>query len=68
MLKMAAESGIGSIGGREARSVEVGRRLSRVPCSDERRSDVDLKTLKSVSGGWVCVSCLLYIVCWLVRR
>lgn len=51
MLKIAEESGMASTEGRELRSWELGRRLSRVSWRAEMRSVVDLKTSKSTSAG-----------------
>lgn len=51
MLKIAAESGIGSTAGRELRSVDDGKRLSSVSSREFRSSVVELKVLKSVRGG-----------------
>lgn len=51
LLKIAAESGIGSTRGKEPRSFEAGKRLSRVPFSALRSSEVDLKVSNSVRGG-----------------
>jgi len=51
VLKMAAESGIGSTGGRELRSWEAGKRLSRLLFRELRSSEVDLKPVSSVRGG-----------------
>lgn len=51
MLKIAAESGIGSTAEREFRSVDDGKRLSSVPSRELRSSVVELKVLKSVRGG-----------------
>lgn len=52
MLKIAVESGIGSTAGRELRSLDEGKRLSRVSWRELRSSDVELKVLKSMRGGW----------------
>lgn len=51
VLKIAAESGIGSTGGRESRSCDAGNRLSRVPSRASRSSLVELYASKSISGG-----------------
>jgi hypothetical protein len=48
---MAVESGIGSTGGRELRSWEAGKRLSRVLVRESRSSEADLKSVSSVRGG-----------------
>lgn len=51
VLKIAAESGIGSTAGRELRFCDAGKRLSRVSWRELRSSDVVLKVLKSMRGG-----------------
>lgn len=51
LLKIAAESGIGSTGGRELRSWEAGNRLSRVPFRALTSSVVVLNVSRSIRGG-----------------
>jgi hypothetical protein len=51
VLKIAEESGIGSTAGREERSVDDGKRVLRVSWRELRSSVVEVKVLKSVSGG-----------------
>ena len=52
VLKIAAESGIGSTGGRELRLSYEGKRVFKVSWRELRSSEVDLKVLKSMIGGW----------------